>query len=167
MLVAILIVLLFCSLIFRSLKTGLITIVPLVFSSLVTFGLMGFLGIRLEMATAIITAIGIGIGVDFAIHFIMRFQEETRKTGDLEQATHVTMQTAGRAIGFDVLSNVLGFIVLIYSNFLPIQNFGWLVSITMIDVAFSTLLIIPAIMLMKTKEKTAIAFDKNSLQPIN
>ncbi|MEM1124100.1 MAG: MMPL family transporter, partial [Bacteroidota bacterium] len=77
MIVAILIVLLFCSLIFRSLKTGLITIVPLVFSSLVTFGLMGFLGIRLEMATAIITAIGIGIGVDFAIHFIMRFREES------------------------------------------------------------------------------------------
>jgi len=153
MIVAILIVLFFCSLVFRSLKTGLITIVPLVFSSLVTFGLMGFLGIRLEMATAIITAIGIGIGVDFAIHFIMRFKEEARETGDLELATHTTMQTAGRAIGFDVISNILGFIVLIFSNFLPIQNFGWLVSITMIDVALSTLLIIPALMLLKPREK--------------
>ena len=146
--VAILIVLLLCSLVFRSLKMGLIAIIPLLFSTLVTFGLMGFLGIRLEMATAIITAIGIGIGVDFAIHFIMRFKEEAIASGDYEQATHVTMQTAGRAIGFDVLSNVLGFSVLIISSFLPIQNFGWLVSITMLDVALSTLLIIPAIMLI-------------------
>lgn len=148
MIVAILIVLLFCSLIFRALKIGLIAVVPLVFSMITTLGLMGMLGIRLEMATAIITAIGVGIGIDFAIHFIMRFQEEAAHTKDLTLATLATMQTAGRAISFDVLSNVLGFSVLLFSSLQPIQNFGGLVVLMMINVAVITLLIVPAIILI-------------------
>ena len=145
---AILIVLLFCSLIFRGLKMGLIAIVPLVFSTIATLGLMGFLGIPLEMATAIITAIGVGIGIDFALHFIMRFKEETILLGDKQLATIQTMQTAGRAISFDVLSNVLGFSVLLLSSLQPVQNFGGLVAMMMIAVAVSTLLLIPAIILV-------------------
>ena len=139
---AILIVLLFCSLIFRGLKMGLIAIVPLVFSTIATLGLMGFLGIPLEMATAIFTAIGVGIGIDFALHFIMRFKEETILLGDKQLATIQTMQTAGRAISFDVLSNVLGFSVLLLSSLQPVQNFGGLVAMMMIAVAVSTLLLI-------------------------
>ena len=127
---------------------GLIAIVPLVFSTIATLGLMGFLGIPLEMATAIITAIGVGIGIDFALHFIMRFKEETILLGDEKLATIQTMQTAGRAISFDVLSNVLGFSVLLLSSLQPVQNFGGLVAMMMIAVAVSTLLLIPAIILV-------------------
>ncbi len=148
MIVAVFLVLLFCSFVFRSLKIGLIAVVPLVFSTITTLGLMGILGIRLEMATAIITAIGVGIGIDFAIHFMMRFQREVARSNDLRVATFTTMQTAGRAISFDVLSNVLGFSVLLFSNLQPIQNFGGLVALMMVNVAVSTLLIMPAIILV-------------------
>lgn len=148
MVIAILIVLFFCSVVFSALKIGLIAIVPLVFSMITTMGLMGYLGINLEMATAIITAIGIGIGVDFALHFLMRFKEEVVLLGDLELATVQTMQTAGRAISFDVLSNVLGFSVLLLSTLQPVQNFGGLVAMMMLEVAISTLLLIPAIILV-------------------
>ena len=148
MIASILIVLLFCSIVFRALKIGLIAIVPLLFSMISTLGLMGLLGIRLDMATAIITAIGVGVGIDFAIHFIMRFREELILSSNLDLATLNTMTTAGRAISFDVLSNLLGFSVLLFSGLQPPQNFGGLVSIMMLEVAVSTLLLVPAIILI-------------------
>ncbi len=142
---AVLLVFLLCAVVFRSFVGGLFTIAPLVVATLLTFGLMGFLGIRLDMGTAIITAIAVGIGVDFAIHYIARFREEISKTGDIRQSTHTTMLTTGRAIIYDVLSNVLGFMVFIFSGFQPIQYFGWLISLTMITVCLGTLLIMPAL----------------------
>ena len=142
---AVLLVFLFCTLIYRSFAGGLLAITPLVIATLLTFGLMGFLGIRLDMGTAIITAIAVGIGVDFAIHYIARFREELAGSGNLEQATRTTMLTTGRAIIYDVMSNVLGFMVFIFSGFQPIQYFGWLISLTMITVCLGTLMMMPAL----------------------
>ncbi|MDY8138351.1 efflux RND transporter permease subunit [Aquimarina sp. 2201CG5-10] len=144
-LLAIFVVLIFCMLVLRSFVGGILSVVPLTVSSILTFGVMGFLGIRMEAGTAIITAIGIGIGVDFAIHFLLRFQEEIKQAGNLEIATQATLQTSGKAIVYDVISNVLGFMVFIFSGFLPIQYFGWLISLTMITVAFGSLVFFPAL----------------------
>ncbi|HEX6069916.1 MAG TPA: outer membrane lipoprotein-sorting protein [Longimicrobiaceae bacterium] len=143
------IVLLFCSLVFRSLSAGLFTIVPLVVSTVLTFGVMGFLGIRLETGTAIITSIAVGIGVDFALHYLVYLREELRSvTGEveLEEVSRRVFLTAGRAICFDVMSNILGFSVLALSGFTPIRYFAWLVSLTMLTVGLGTLLLMPAIL---------------------
>lgn len=140
---AILIVFLFCLVVFRALLGGLFNIVPLAIATMITFGLMGFLGIRLEMGTAIVTAIAVGVGVDFAIHFVSRFKEEFLKSHAVETATLTTLTTAGKAIIFDLFSNILGFSVLIFSGFTPVQNFGWLVSLTMITSGFGSLIILP------------------------
>ncbi len=140
---AIVIVFLFCLVVFRSISGGLLNIVPLSIATMITFGLMGFMGIRLEMGTAIITAIAVGVGVDFAIHFVSRFKEEFQNTRDVEKATITTMSTVGKAIIFDMFSNVLGFSVLIFSGFTPVQNFGWLVSLTMITSGFGSLILLP------------------------
>ena len=142
---AIVTVLFFCIIVFRSIPGGLLSIVPLTLSTMLTFGLMGFLGIRLETGTAIITAIGIGIGVDFAIHYLSRFREEMARVGDIEKATRNTMVTSGKAIMYDVSSNILGFVVFIFSGFVPLQYFGWLISLTMITVSFASLVIYPAL----------------------
>ena len=153
MIAAIFVVFCFCSLLFRTIKLGLIAVVPLMFSMVTTLGIMGFLGIRLELATAVITAIGVGIGIDFAIHFIMRFRKELLQTTDFYTATLQTMTTAGRAISFDVLSNILGFSVLLFSTLQPIRNFGSLVTIMMLTVAISTFLLVPAILMIFSKQK--------------
>ncbi len=170
MIAAILIVLLFCSWVFKALKIGLVAILPLLFSMITTLGLMGFLGIPLEMTTAIITAIGVGIGIDFAIHFIMRLREEVIYSNDLKLAIMTTMNTAGRAISFDVLSNILGFSVLLFSGIQPLQNFGGLVSITMLSLSLSTLLIVPAIILIFkfnfSKKDNTINPPSSSILPI-
>ncbi len=143
---AIVIIFLFCLVVFRSLSGGLLNIVPLSIASMITFGLMGYLEIRLEMGTAIITAIAVGVGVDFAIHFISRYREEFQKTGDVEKTTVITLNTAGEAIILDMFSNVLGFSVLIFSGFTPVQNFGWLVSLTMITSGFGSLVLLPPLL---------------------
>jgi hypothetical protein len=143
---AIVIIFLFCLVVLRSLSGGLLNIVPLSIASMITFGLMGYLGIRLEMGTAIITAIAVGVGVDFAIHFISRYREEFQKTGDVEKTTVTTLNTAGEAIILDMFSNVLGFSVLIFSGFTPVQNFGWLVSLTMITSGFGSLVLLPPLL---------------------
>ncbi|HEV2146497.1 MAG TPA: outer membrane lipoprotein-sorting protein [Longimicrobiaceae bacterium] len=142
---AVCIVLLFCTLVFRAFSVGLLSIVPLVVSTTLTFGLMGFLGIRLEMGTAIITSIAVGIGVDFALHYLMHLRQEIHEHADAETAVARVQLTTGRAIVFDMLSNVLGFSVLIFSGFMPIRYFGWLVSLTMLTVGIGTLLLMPAL----------------------
>ncbi|MFQ6084072.1 MAG: RND family transporter [Candidatus Aminicenantia bacterium] len=141
---AIIIVWLFCVAVFRSFVGGLFSIIPLTVATLLTFGIMGFIGIRLEMGTAIITAVAVGIGVDFAIHYISRFKEEIRKTRDIEKSTVNTMLSSGKAIIYDMMSNILGFVVFIFSGFLPIQYFGWLISLTMLTVGFGSLVMLPA-----------------------
>lgn len=141
---AIVIVALFCMLVFRSLYGGLICIIPLAVSTLFTFGIMGFLGWRLETSTALITAIGVGIGVDFAIHYITRFREELGKGTTMEIANQQTMLSSGKAIIYDVFSTILGFIVFLTSGFIPLQYFGVLITLTMISVAVASLIVFPA-----------------------
>ena len=142
---AIVLVWLFCVLVFRSFLGGLFSIIPLTVSTLLTFGIMGFIGIRLDMGTAIITAVAVGIGVDFAIHYISRFKEEIKKTKDIEEATVNTMLSSGKAIIYDMMSNILGFVVFVFSGFLPIRYFGWLISLTMLTVGFGSLVMLPAL----------------------
>jgi uncharacterized protein len=132
-----------CMAAFRSARAGALASLPLAISTITTFGVMGWTGIRLNMATAITTAIGLGIGVDFGIHFLTRLRHEMASRAT-EDAVVRTMITTGRAVIYDVISNVVGFGVLIFSVFGPVRDFGWLISLTMITSAAGTLIILPA-----------------------
>jgi len=134
-----------CALAFRSLRLGLLTIIPLSLATLATFGLMGHLGIRLDTATAVITGISVGVGVDFAIHFISRLRLESLRTGDVEKAISTVMLGAGRAIIYDATSNVLGFMTFMFSGFAPVRTLGVLICFTMISCVVLTLIFIPAL----------------------
>jgi len=142
---SILVVLIFCGLIFRSFSAGLLSITPLTIATILTLSMMGFLGIRLDVGTAIVTAIGVGIGVDFTIHYLKRFLQELELGHSEAEAFRTTSSSAGKAIFYDTLSNVAGFSVFIFSAFQPLQFFGWLISLMMITSAIATLLVFPAI----------------------
>jgi predicted RND superfamily exporter protein len=136
-----------CAAVYRSLRHGLLSLIPVGFSTLVTFSLMGLLGIRLTMATAVITSIAIGVGVDFAIHFldhVRRCQADSRMTAD--DAIARAMAGVGPAVIYDAGSNILGFLPLVLSSLVPVQHFGWLVSSCMLFSAVATLLILPAVL---------------------
>ncbi|MFW5850925.1 MAG: efflux RND transporter permease subunit [Bacteroidota bacterium] len=141
---AICVIFLICSLVFRSFKYGFVSIVPLTIASLFTFGIMGFIGLRLETATAIITSIGIGIGIDFAIHYITALRREMRALNDFPAAVQQVMLTSGKSIFLDVLTNMFGFIVFLFSGFIPVQQIGWLISLTMLGACLGSLCMFPA-----------------------
>jgi len=143
---ALVIVLAFCIAIYRSFVVGFICITPLLFSSVVVFGAMGFLGIRLDASTAIITAISVGIGIDFAIHYISKLRSDLLSGKDILSAATHTAEVSGSAIIYDVISNILSFSVFLASGFITIQYFGWLIGLSMITICIATLLFMPALM---------------------
>jgi predicted RND superfamily exporter protein len=143
---SILIVLLTCAFLFRSLKKGLITIVPIVSSLIMIFGCMGLLGIRLGISTALLTAMVVGIGIDFSVHYLSGFyRNKERRDLNNEQALDQTASHVGRAIFFDAISNIVGFSVLSFSGFLPVQHFGWLLAFSMLLIFLNTIIFYPAL----------------------
>ena len=150
-----------------SLVAGFISLIPLLLTVAVNFGIMAYSGTPLDMATLMVSAIAIGIGIDYAIHFIARFRRETVGGSDLEKALQTTLQTTGRGIASNALALSLGFIVLLFSSFKGTSNFGLLIAMTMLISAASAFTIIPAIFLTWNPQflkKEAKVFRKNDLE---
>ena len=95
---AMVVIFLLISLIFRSPKAGIISSLPLSIAIIVMFGLMGILGISLDIVTALLSSIMIGIGVDYTIHFLWRFKAERTRGLDHKEAATITLRTTGRGI---------------------------------------------------------------------
>jgi hypothetical protein len=135
------------SIIFRSAIAGLLGIIPLSVSVLILFGLMGLTGVRLDIATALLSSVMIGVGVDYTIHFLWRYREERRQNRFPREAVITTITTTGRGIIFNALSVIVGFVVLIISSFTPIRFFGILVVVSILCCLTGALVILPAILL--------------------
>jgi uncharacterized protein len=133
---------------FRSVAAGLWAVVPLGIAIPVLFGLMGYLSIELNIVTAMLSSIMIGVGIDYTIHFLWRFREERRAGHDPHHALFRTLTTTGRGIVFNALSVVAGFAVLLISNFLPVKFFGFLVVVCISACLVGALVLLPAICLV-------------------
>lgn len=131
---------------FRNFKLAVIGTLPNIFTALFILGLMGVLGIPLDIMTITIAAITIGIGVDYAIHYIHRYKKEFAQNGDNFQALYRSQTTVGKALYFTSITITLGFIILVLSNFVPSIYFGMLTSIAMLVALFATFSIIPLLL---------------------
>ncbi len=140
-------VFLLLTMIFRSIKGGLIGSIPLAASILILFGFMGFSGIALDAATALLSSIMIGVGVDFTIQYIWCFNLQIKKGLSFEEATKTSMSTIGRSIIINGLSVMAGFSALIFSGFTSIRFFGYLVIISIGSCLIGAIVLIPAILL--------------------
>jgi uncharacterized protein len=145
--IALLIVFLLLSLIFRSLKAGLISSIPLGISIIILFGIMGYTGVRLDVATALLSSMMIGVGVDYTIHFLWRYREERQLHRPKKEAVITTLSTTGRGIIFNAFSVIIGFVVLIISSFTPIRFFGILVVVSIFSCLTGALVLLPALVL--------------------
>lgn len=148
LLLSLVLVTLLVMLLFRSVVAGLLAAIPLAIAMTLLFGLMGFVGIELNIATAMLSSIMIGVGIDYTIHFLWRFREERRAGHPPAQAVHITLTTTGRGITFNALSVMVGFLVVFVSNFLPVQFFGFLVVVSIGSCLFGALGLLPAICLL-------------------
>jgi predicted RND superfamily exporter protein len=130
---------------FWSLKGGLFAMTPIFFTIFMNFTLMKVFGVTLDVATAMIASMGVGIGIDYSIHFVARYRVEYVKGRSVEEALSGTMHDTGKAIVFNAVAVAAGFLVLVLSNFKPIGNVGWLVAATMLVSAGSSLVILPVL----------------------
>lgn len=133
---------------FRSIPAGFYAVVPLILAVALLFGGMGWLGIELNVITAMLSSIMVGVGIDYTIHFLWRYRDERANGLDPEAAVVRTLLTAGRGIVFNALSVVVGFAVLLLSNFLPVMFFGFLVVVSISACLIGALVLLPAMVLV-------------------
>lgn len=130
---------------------GLLAVLPLFAAIILNFGLMGYFGVKLNHVTAILSAIIIGVGVDFAIHFISRFQKISC-TSDKVQTGEDVIKDVGYPIILDAGSN-MAFGALLFSSFIPVQHVGGLMVFSMLSTALGTLILLTsAIELLKISD---------------
>ncbi|MCZ7586002.1 MAG: MMPL family transporter [Deltaproteobacteria bacterium] len=134
------------SIMFRSLVAGVFNIVPISVATLINFGVMGLMGIPLEPATAITSCIGIGVGIDYAIHFIAKYKFTRRKQITGRRLVEITMSTAGKAIFFNAAVVIGGFLVLLASAFPPSRHMGFMISLNMFTSFAASVTILPVLL---------------------
>lgn len=161
LIIAILLVVTLISFMQRSLVKGLLSIIPVVVTLILLFGTMGNTGIPLDIATVLTGSVTIGIGIDYAIHFISYFGNAYHASHNLKLSIEKTIHGSGRAIIINMLSVSIGFAVLLISNLVPLQRFGFLIAVTMIVSGMAALTLLPLALLM-TGEKLVHVFRLKS-----
>ena len=132
---------------FRNIILSLIGVVPNFIAAFFILGIIGLLGIPLDMMTITIAAITIGIAVDNSIHYIYRFREEFKKIKDYDKTLDRCHGTVGIAILNTSITIVFGFSILILSNFIPTIYFGFFTGVAMLLAMISVLTLLPKLIL--------------------
>jgi predicted RND superfamily exporter protein len=133
---------------FRNVKLSLIGVVPNFIAAFFILGIIGLLGIPLDMMTITIAAITIGIAVDNSIHYIYRFKEEFLKHKNYEKTLKICHSTVGVAILNTSITIVFGFSILVFSKFIPTIYFGVFTGIAMLLAMISVLTLLPSLILI-------------------
>ncbi len=133
---------------FRSITLALIGIIPNVLAAAIILGSMGLFGIPLDMMTITIAAITIGIAVDNCIHYIYRFREEFPNTGEYVSTMRHCHANIGKAIFYTAITIIVGFSILMLSNFIPTIYFGLLTALAMLIALCAALTLLPKLILI-------------------
>jgi predicted RND superfamily exporter protein len=133
---------------FRSVSLSLIGIVPNILAAATVLGMMGLLGIPLDMMTITVAAITIGIAVDNSIHYIYRFREEFAQNGDYLETLRICHSNIGRAVLYTSTTIIFGFSILVLSNFFPTVYFGLLTALAMFIALLAALTLLPKLILV-------------------
>ena len=127
---------------------GMITIIPIAVVVIWVLGAMWALGISYNMATALITALTIGIGVDYTIHLTHRFLEEERHARRIRDAMQRAMMTTGGALLASALTTALGLLVLLFSPLLPVRQLGLLTAVTIFLALVAAFAVLPPLLVL-------------------
>ena len=130
---------------FHSIKMAVIAIIPNLLSAVLVLGLMGWFGIPLDLMTITIAAITVGIGVDDTIHYVHRFRHEFTVDGDYWAAVVRCHRSIGRAIYYTSVTIMLGFSILVLSQFIPTIYFGVLTSLAMLVALVANMTLLPVL----------------------
>lgn len=148
---AVLLVFLLLGFSMRSFRLGLAGIVPICATVILLFGFMGAAEIPLDIATVLVAGVALGIGIDYSIHVLSAFKNYLKEQGTPEKAIEKTILVNGRAVFINAVSVASGFLVLLFSQVVPVQFFGLLVAISMVASALGALTLLPAILIIRNK----------------
>jgi predicted RND superfamily exporter protein len=140
---------------FRTLRLAVIAIIPNLISAATVLGLMGLLGIPLDIMTITIAAISIGIAVDDTIHYIHRFREEQQSGCDQLTAMQQAHHSVGRAMFYTSITIIIGFSILGLSSFNPTIYFGLFTGLAMLVAMFANLILLPVLLILWPERKSA------------
>ena len=132
---------------FRSLLISIIALFPNVLSISFVLGFMGWLSIPLDMMTITIAAISMGIAVDNTIHYIYRFKTEITKDYDYVESMKRSHKSIGYAMYYTSLTIIVGFSILMFSNFIPSIYFGLLTGLAMLMALLASLTLLPQLIM--------------------
>ncbi|MDR2485084.1 MAG: MMPL family transporter [Treponema sp.] len=132
----------------RSFMAGLISSAPLVLLILINFAVMGLLGIKLNIGTAMISSLTMGIGIDYTIHYIEAYKREYRASGGKGDFLKKAYSTSGIAIIVDAVSVGAGFGALLLSQFNMLADLGLLITLAMLMSALVGLVVVPALLML-------------------
>jgi len=147
---------------YRSMVAGLLGIIPLSISIAINFAVMGLTGIKLNIGTAMVASISVGVGIDYIIHYMSGYHHEYLRGTAVARLLRRTFLTSGKAILYNGLAVGAGFAVLLLSQFNMLVYLGTLIALTMFVSAFVSLTVLPALLiLLKPKFiQRALPFEK-------
>ncbi len=145
-LASILVVFLITAITFRSIGYGFFSIIPIAVGIMANYIFMVSFNIPFDMITMGFSSVTVGVGIDDAIHFIIRFKEIEKDGGELKQNIKDTIVQTGRPITLTSVSIIAGLMVLSFASFMPVRFFGILISIALFNTLLATLFILPALM---------------------
>jgi len=130
-----------------------VALVPNVLPILMVNGLMGWLGLKINMGAAMIAAVSIGLSIDSSIHYLTGFRRARGEGMTLDQAIGTVQQSVGRAVVFSTVALIVGFLVLATSQFVPTIYFGILVSLTMLGGLAGNLIVLPMLLRVVARDR--------------
>jgi uncharacterized protein len=133
---------------FRSVGLAFISMMPLTFAIILSYGLVGFIGKDYDMPIAVVSSLALGLSIDFAIHFIQRFRRKYKESGDIEATNTYIFQEPARAISRNAFVIILGFLPLVFATLGPYVTVGAFFALLMAFSTLTTLLLLPGLMRM-------------------
>lgn len=131
---------------FRSPWLALISMLPLTFAIVLSYGIVGFIGKDYDMPIAVCSSLALGLSIDFAIHFVQRFRRKCRELGDPEQVNVYMFGEPGRAIVRNGIVITVGFLPLVFATLTPYVTVGAFFAALMTASTLTTLILLPALM---------------------
>lgn len=154
--IALIFVIIIVGAILRSFIAGIYAAIPIISAIIILFGIMGYTGIPLNIVTVLVASIAVGIGIDYSIHIITHFNDSIKKGASISQALKDTIGISGKAIIINVGSVSVGFLVLLFSEMVPLQYFGMLIFLSMVASGLAALTFLPVILILAHRRDKVI-----------
>ncbi len=161
LILAVCVIAIIMTLLFRSFKMVVVSLIPNLFPLLITAGIMGYFNIPLKPSTILVFSIAFGISVDDTIHFLAKYRQELRANGwNIAQAVITSIKETGVSMFYTSIVLFFGFITFVSSSFGGIVSLGILVSVTLVIAMLSNLILLPTLLMSVARKGSNTGFNK-------